>query len=807
MIDMEKDNAIKKEEQFRKLSSSKNGLSEKEAEERLKKYGYNEIAGKKVNPIKKFLLKFWGPIPFMLFIVIAISFVLGKDIDAYIVIGLLVFNGVAGFLEEFKADNTLELLKNKLSVNVNVERDNQWKKIPAKLLVPGDIIRVRLGDIVPADCLIIEGDYLSVDQSMLTGESLPVDKKEGETIFSSSTVREGEATALVLNTGKNTSFGKTADLVRIASGKMHLESDILKLLKYLIYVDVMLIVAVFIFSSIFKINLLTVIPFSLLILLASVPVGLPAAFTVAMAYGTERLSSKNILVTKLEAIEEASTMNVVCLDKTGTITGNQLSVSDPFGYGKFSVEEVLFYGAIASRREDNDEIDNAVIDGLKKYDTKNLELNYKLVKFTPFNPSTKMSQADVVLNGKKMSAIKGFPAVIMKKCSLDTSETKKINAKIKEMSLKGYRTIAVAAKLASKKEWSFVGIIPLNDKPRQDSKKLIEELKALGIKTKMLTGDNIDTAKEIAKEVGIGDKILDVKVLEGLDEKTLSKLVIEHDGFAGVFPKDKYTIVKALQDAGYHVGMTGDGVNDAPALKQAEVGIAVSNATDVAKSAATIVLTSPGIEPIVNAVKESRSIFERMISYTLNKVARIFQIAFFLSIAFIILRFLPIRAIQLILMIFINDIGSIALSTDKESYSKRPDSWDIKAIFFASILFGAMAIIEVSLLAYIGLFYFHLGHASFETFMFVAFIFSIEALLLSIRSRRRFFHSRPSIPVMLQIVLAIIITFIIARFGILMSSISTYYMILIGATAVIFLLITDVIKIFAYKKDKEFSLL
>ena len=804
---MAKSVEINKETEFRKLSSSKNGLSDKEAEERLKTYGYNEITSKKVNPIKKFLLKFWGPIPLMLFIVILISVFLGKDIDAYIVIGLLLFNGIVGFLEEFKADNTLELLKNKLSVNVNVQRDNQWKRLPSKLLVPGDIIRVRMGDIVPADCLIIEGDYLSVDQSMLTGESLPVDKKEGSTLFSSSTVREGEATALVLKTGKNTSFGKTADLLKIAGGKMHLENDILKLLKYLIYVDVLLIIAVFIASYISHINLLTIIPFSLLILLASVPVGLPAAFTVAMAYGTERLSSKKILVTKLEAIEEASTMNVVCLDKTGTITSNQLSVSEPFGYGKFSAEDALFYGSIASKREDNDEIDNAIIDGLKKYNTKKLELDYKLVKFTPFSPSTKISQADVILNGKKMSAIKGFPEIVMKKCALDSSETKKVNAKIKEMSLKGYRTIAVAAKLSDKKDWSFVGIVPLNDKPREDSKTLIEELKALGIKTKMLTGDNIDTAKEIAKEVGIGEKILDVKTLEGLDEKTLSRLIIEHDGFAGVFPKDKYAIVKALQDAGYHVGMTGDGVNDAPALKQAEVGIAVSNATDVAKSAATIVLTSPGIEPIVNAVKESRSIFERMISYTLNKVTRIFQIAFFLSIAFIILKFLPIRAVQLILMIFLNDIGSIALSTDKESYSKRPDAWDIKAIFYASTLFGAMVILEVGILAYFGLFYFHLSHSSFETFMFVAFMFSIEALLLSIRSRRRFFNSRPSIPVMLQIILAIVITAIIAYFGILMSSISIYYILFMGVVAVVFLLITDYIKIFAYKKDKEFSLL
>lgn len=798
---------INKEEEFKKVSSSKNGLSQREADKRLEQYGYNEIADKKANPVKKFLSKFYGPIPIMLFIVIALSFFLGKYIDAYIVIGLLLFNGVAGFLEEFKADNTLELLKNKLSVNVNVERDGNWKKMPAKFLVPGDVIRVRLGDIVPADCLIIEGDYLSVDQSMLTGESLPVDKKEGEIIFSSSTVREGEATALVLKTGGKTSFGKTADLVRIASGRIHLEDDILRLIKYLIYTDLLLIAIVITVSFLSDISILTIIPFSLLILLASVPVALPAAFTVAMAYGTERLSSKNILVTKLEAIEEASTMNVVCLDKTGTITGNQLSVSEPFNYGKFSREEVLFYGAIASRREDNDEIDTAIIDGFKKYDGKKLESGYKLVKFIPFSPATKLSQADVVLNGKKISAIKGFPSIVMKRCTLDSGETKKINAKIKEFSIKGFRTIAVAAKLSGKKDWSFIGVIPLNDKPREDSKQLIEELKSLGIKVKMLTGDNIDTAKEVATEVGIGDKILDVKSLEGLDEKTMSKLVIEHDGFAGIFPKDKYTIVKALQDSGYHVGMTGDGVNDAPALKQAEVGIAVSNATDVAKSAATIVLTSAGIEPIVNAVRESRSIFERMISYTLNKVTRIFQIAFFLSVAFVILRFLPIRTIQLILMIFINDIGSITLSTDKESYSKKPDTWDIKAILYASAIFGIMAIAEVAVLAYLGLSYFHLSHTEFETFMFAAFIFSIEALLLSIRSRRRFFHSRPSIPVMMQIVSAVAITWVIANFGILMQSINSYYLIFIGVFAVAFLLVTDLVKVFLYKKDKEFSLL
>ena len=788
--------------ELKELSSDINGLTESDAESRIKKYGYNEIVAKKESHIKKFFSKFWGPIPFMLIAVILISIFLHKFIDAYIVVGLLLFTAVAGFLEEFKADNTLELLEKKLSVNVNVERDKQWKIMPSKFIVPGDIIRIRMGDIVPADCITIEGNYLSVDQSMLTGESLPVDKNKGDPIYSSSIVKEGEATALVLKTGKNTSFGKTADLVRIAKGKIHIETDVLNLIKYLIYIDIALIILVFIVSILSHISIVSIIPFSLLILLASVPVGLPAAFTVAMAYGTEKLSSKNILVTKLEAIEEASTINVVCLDKTGTITGNELSISDPFNYDNFSKEDVLFYGSIASRKEDNDEIDNAIINGFKIYNK--TKYDYKLLKFVPFNPDTKTSGADAVVNNKNISVIKGFPAVIIDKCNLNDSDKELIDNKIKEFSVKGFRTIAVAVK---DDKWSFAGIIPLNDKPRPDSKKLITDLKSLGIQVKMLTGDNIDTAKEIAREVGIGDNILDVKSLSNLDEKSSSELIISHDGFAGVFPKNKYEIVKTLQRSGYHVGMTGDGVNDAPALKQAEVGIAVSNATDVAKSAATIVLTSPGIEPIVNAVIESRSIFERMITYTLNKVTRIFQIAFFLAVAFMIIKFLPIRSIQLILMIFINDIGSITLATDMEGYVRKPDVWGTKTILYASMIFGIMVIFEVSILGYLGLSYFHLNRGKFETFMFTAFLFSIEALLLSIRARGRFFKSRPSMPVAMQIIFAIIITFIIAYYGILMAPLNIYYFIIIGIFSIAFLFITDYIKNFIYRKSDKFSML
>lgn len=788
------------DELMKRLSSSEDGLSTAEANNRLKLYGPNEIKEKKKSSLRILLMKFVGPIPLMLFVIIGISLFLGKNIDAYIILGLVFFNAFAGFAEEYKADNTLELLRKKLSVMVLVLRDKTWSKIPSKSIVPGDIIRLRIGDIVPADCKITEGDYLSVDQSMLTGESLPVDKTEGDVVYSSSTVKQGEATALVVSTGINTSFGKTAELVKIARSRMHLESDILRLIKYLVAVDVVLIAVVLIFSSLSGVSFSEVIPFSLLVLLASVPVALPSAFTVAMAYGTERLSSKNILVTRLEAIEEASTMNVICLDKTGTITKNSLSVSKAYGYDNFSDSDVLKYAALASRVEDSDEIDMAILSA-QKAEGSDLS-KYKRSNFTPFDPSTKMSKSEVLYNGSSMTVVKGFPDKILSLCKLAKSDEESERKKINDLASKGFRIIAVAVDDGG---WKFVGFVPLSDMPREDSAKFISELKNLGLKIKMLTGDSEQTAEAVASEVGIGNKILDVSQLQGQTEGQIAKLVSENDGFSGIFPKDKYLIVKALQDSGSHVGMTGDGVNDAPALKQAEVGIAVSNATDVAKSAAALVLTSEGIEPIVNAIEESRSIFERMITYTINKVSRIFQIAFFLSAAFLILKFLPIRAIQLILMIFLNDIGSIALSTDHERYSADPDTWSIKTIFSASMIFGIATILETSILTFLGLAVFGLSHQALQTFLFVSFIMSIEFMLLSIRSRSHFFSSYPSLLVSLQIVLSILIASVFAVFGVLMTPISVNYVLFIAGVSVLFLVVVDYIKYFIYKNISEFK--
>lgn len=781
------------------------GLSSSEASARIAKYGLNQIAKKKQRPVFRFLKRFVGPIPFMLLAIIVISFLLGREIDGYIVIGLLVFNSIVGFIEEYKADNTLELLEKKLEVMVNVKRDGEWRKIQAKMLVPGDLIRLRLGSIVPADAIIIEADSLSVDQSMLTGESLPVDKKKGETLFSSSVVRSGEATAFVTETGSRTSFGKTAELVKVAKSRTHLEHDILEIIKYLIVVDVVLIAVVLFYSYFSGINIFSVVPFSLLVLLASVPVALPAAFTVSMAYGTERLSSKGILVTRLDAIEEASTMNVICLDKTGTITKNKLSVVDVFPSRNFSKEDVALYGSAASRLEDEDQIDIAVLEYFKRY--RPGKSPFSIIDFTPFDPATKLSKAAIKIGGNVIYSMKGFPEKIIQECELTKKDISTLHKKIDDFSKKGYRTIAVAFKKKKEERWRFVGLIALNDRPRDDSSRLIKELKNLGLKVKMLTGDNATIAKEIAKEIGMGDNILDVQSIHGKDRKQIAKMIMESDGLAGIYPKDKYMIVKALQDSGFHVGMTGDGVNDAPALKQAEVGIAVSSATDVAKSAASIILTSAGVEPIVKAITESRSIFERMITYTINKISRIFQIAFFLSVAFLILRFLPIRPLQLILMIFLYDIGSIALATDHESYSSRPDTWYIKAIMSASLLFGSFTVAETSILSVIAVLYLHLSQVQFQTFLFIVFAVSTELTLMSIRARKSMFASAPSRALSMQLVLSIAIAVAIALLGVLMVRISVLDISIVFLFVFLMTLLLDKVKQAAYSRLAEFRFL
>ncbi len=499
---------------FKDLESSKDGLNEYEAKKRISKYGFNEITEKKENPVLKFLKKFWAPVPWMLEFTIVLTYVLGKYLDMYIILFLLVFNSIVSFVQESKAQDAIELLKHKVSVNARVLRDGEWKMIPARFLVPGDIIHVRMGDIDPADVKVIEGEVES-DQSMLTGESLPVRIKEGGVLYSSSIIKRGEATGIVTSTGSNTLFGKTTQLVQTAGAKSHLESLIMNIVKYLVVMDVALIAALILYSLFTHVSMSDVIPFSLVVLIASVPVALPATFTMAMAIGALDLSKKGVLVTRLTAVEDAASMDTLCLDKTGTITKNQLSVDRPIPV-EGSEDDLIRYAMIASDESTQDSIDIAVIKygKEKNYDTSQM----KRIKFTPFDPAIKRTEAVIEENGKKVTIMKGAPQVLLGMCNPDKSEV--IMESIRDLAIRGFRTIAVAKCVDEHKD--FIGIIPLYDPPRDDSKKFIAQLKDMGIVPKMVTGDSESIAEEISKEVGIGDRACKISSIKK-DESSIGK--------------------------------------------------------------------------------------------------------------------------------------------------------------------------------------------------------------------------------------------------------------------------------------------
>ncbi len=776
------------DELLRRLKSSAEGLSEQEAQIRLEENGYNEIKEKKPNTMLKFLKRFYGPVPLLLWIVVVISYFLHNFRNFYIVIGLLLFNAIAGFAEEYKADKSVALLKQKLSTDSRVRRSGRWIKISSRLVVPGDVIRLRLGDIVPADCKVIESESLEADESAITGESLPVSKNEGEVAYSGSVIKRGEATVLVFATASNTLYGKTAEIVSSARSASHLEGVVLNITKYLILADIIIISIMFFYGiSNLRIDLGDLLSLMLVIFIASVPVALPAAFTVSMALGTEKLVKKNVLVTKLSSIEETSTMNILCIDKTGTLTTNRITVKKirPFNTGE---EEILKYAAEASRASDNDPIDNAILDFAASRSVKTGDQ----LTFSPFDPSTKRTEAVITDKREKYSVMKGASKVISGLFNLDKTTRSWIEGTTEELSKEGFRSILVAM---SKEGQTLFGILALYDEPRADAKLLIKELGDLGVRSKMLTGDNVSVAKEIAGEVGLGTNIIDSESLKKMSSSDLASKIENVDGFANIYPEDKYMIVKALQKLKYHVGMTGDGVNDAPSLKQAEVGIAVSNATDVAKSSADLVLTADGIGVIVEAVKESRRIFERIVTYSLVKVAKVFQIIGFIAIAFIFMDLIPISSFLLILLLFTNDITSISLSTDTSVYSKKPDVWNIKSIVYSSCILGVMLLAESLIFIPINLSIFGMSLQQFQTSIFLLFNVTDQLLIFTMRERASFWKSRPSNVLMLASLFSVSLGAAFSYFGIFMAPISIAAIATTFSISIIFMLFNNFVKI------------
>ena len=758
---------MKAEEVVKALQSDLNmGLRSAEVESRLKQYGYNEVLEKKVNPAVRFARKFWGLTAWMLEIIIILSWILQRYADLYIVTGLLLFNSVLGFAEEQKASSAVEALKKKLQVNARTLRDGAWKTVPSKELVPGDVVRVRPGDFVPADIKIIKGE-LEVDQSALTGESMVVEKKSDDLLYSGSIVKRGEANGIITSTGVKTYFGRTVQLVQMARPKLHMEEVISNVVKWLLIIVVAFIGLALIFSAFKGLDLLGILPLILVLLLSAIPVALPAMFTVSMAIGSMELVKNGVLVTRLSASEDAATMNILFADKTGTITMNRLSIANVIPLDGFTEQDVIFYGALTSQEANQDPIDLAFIAMAKQ---KNLVDDTFVQKdFVPFDPKTRRTEALVQKDSHEFRVMKGAVGVIAQACGLDQNAVKELETRIGEFAMKGYRTLAVA-KADDQRQPELVGLVALYDMPRPDSKQLIEELRGLGISVKMLTGDALPIAREIAKHVGLGENIIKVSDLkESIKENPIkaAEVAEKSDGFAEIYPEDKYTIVKSLQATKHVVGMTGDGVNDAPALRQAEVGIAVSNATDVAKGAASIVLTNEGLTGIVDLVKNGRVIYDRITAWILSKIIRTLQIATFVVLSFLFTGSYVVSAFAIILYFFMTDFVKISLSTDNLRWSRKPPSWNITGLVKASVILSLLVIAESFGLLYIALNYFHLtpDDPALYTYTFEILFYSAMFLIFNVRERRHFWNSRPSKTLLIAIILSVIAATVVTTIG------------------------------------------
>jgi H+-transporting ATPase len=744
------------------------GLSEDQVVANLARYGPNEIPEKKVNPIVRFASKFWGFTAWVLEIVLVFSLLSGRYFDFYVIGALIVVNAIIGFAQEQKASNAVDALRKRLQIFARVLRSGKWQSISAKALVPGDLVRVRAGDFVPADLKLIEQAELSVDQSVLTGESLAVEKHEGDLLYSGSILKRGEGNAVVVATGSRTYYGKTTELLQSARVKLHMEEVVSSVVRWLLVI-VALLVGVLLLVSVGKgIKLVDAISLALVLILFAVPVALPAMFTVSMAVGSQELAKKGVLVTRLSASEDAASMDTLCADKTGTITMNRLSVSALVPVNGFTEDDLVRYGALASREANQDPIDIAFISAAKERNL--LNQSYSQEQFVPFDPQTRRTEAIILQTDQRLEfrVMKGAVNIVAQATGEKLEADPEIMSKINDFAAKGYRTLAVAT-TAQGEKLRFCGFVGLYDNPRKDSKMLIEELEQLGISVKMLTGDALPIATEIARQVGLQGPIVRAPELrsETADLSKVAEAAEKSEGFAEIYPDDKYIIVKSLQAKKHIVGMTGDGVNDSPALRQSEVGIAVSNATDVAKAAASVVLTGEGLSNIVELVRIGRVIYQRIVTWVLNKVVKTFEVAVFVALAFVITGYYVVSSLDIILLLFLVDFVTISLSTDSVTWSKKPDKWNVFSLVKVGIFLGITSVAELFGLLYIGISYLKLSSSVslLQTFFFTSLLYMGLFTVLIVRERRHFWDSWPSFSLGVAILADIVVVATIVTIG------------------------------------------
>jgi H+-transporting ATPase len=775
-------------ELLQKLKSSPNGLSSSEAKNRLEQYGFNQIPEKKVNPLLQLLRYFWGPIPWMIEVAAILSAVVRHWPDFGIILALLMVNAAVGFWEEYKAGNTIAALKAKLAIRAKVRRDGAWITIPSRELVPGDVIRLRIGDIVPADSKLLKGDPLEVDQSALTGESLPAERKSGDIVYSGSIIRQGEIEALVYGTGTNTYFGKTASLVEEAHTVSHFQRAVLKIGDYLIILDLALVILILTVALFRGDNMLTTLEFALILTVAAIPVAMPTVLSVTMAVGARLLAKKEAIVSRLASIEEMAGIDILCSDKTGTLTQNKLTLGDPAGIEGISPDQVILSAALASRAEDEDPIDLAVLSGLKKEQL----ARYQVVHFVPFDPVHKRTEATVKgPTGETFKVTKGAPQVILALSKNADNIKPQIEKVTVEFAARGFRSLGVA-RADKEDQWQFQGVIPLFDPPREDSKATIKTAGEMGVKVKMVTGDQVVIAKEIARQLDLGTNILDASLFDETKYHETGKLanaIEQSDGFAQVFPEHKYHIVDVLQQRGHIVGMTGDGVNDAPALKEADAGIAVSGATDAARSAADIVLLTPGLSVII----------ERMNSYATYRIAETIRVLLFMTLSILVFNFYPVTAVMIVLLALLNDGAILSIAYDRVHYSDRPEVWNMPMVLGIATVLGIAGVIASFSLFYLGERVFHLNRETIQSLMYLKLSVAGHLTIFITRTRGPFWSFRPA-PILLEAVLGTqLVATCIATFGLFMAPIGWKLALFVWGYALFWFLVNDRVKLMAYR--------
>jgi H+-transporting ATPase len=719
--------------------------------------------------------------------------------DFFIILLLLIANATIGFWEEHQAGDAIAALKAKLAIKARVKRDGKWITPSARDLVPGDVIRLRLGDIVPADARLLEGDEVSVDQSALTGESLPATRKSGDAVFSGSIIRRGEVGALVYATGTNTYFGKTAELVETAVTVSHFQKAVLRIGNYLIMLAVVLVAVIIGFGLYRGDPILTTLQFALVLTVAAIPVAMPTVLSVTMAVGARLLAKKQAIVSKLVAIEELAGVDVLCADKTGTLTQNKLTLGDPFCLDKITADQVILAGALASRADNDDTIDLAVLSGLK--DKQTLK-PYQVTHFQPFDPVHKRTEATVkAADGTSFKVTKGAPQVILELSANAAAVKANVDKAVNDFAARGFRALGVARADGDGK-WALLGVLPLFDPPREDAKATVATARQMGVSIKMVTGDALAIARETAKTLGMGTNILDGGTLGDAKTKetaAITKSIEAADGFAQVFPEHKFHIVDVLQGHGHIVGMTGDGVNDAPALKKADCGIAVSGATDAARAAASIVLMTAGLSVIIDAIKESRRIFQRMNSYAIYRIAETLRVLLFMTLSILVFNFYPLTAVMIVMLALLNDGAILSIAYDNVHYRNAPEAWNMRVVLGVSTVLGVVGVIAAFVLFYLGERVFHLDRAHIQTLMYLKLSVAGHLTIFLTRTRGPFWSIRPARVLWIAVLGTQAVATGIAIFGFgLVTPLGWYWALLVWGYAFAWFLVNDRAKLLTY---------